>query len=92
VFVCPSAERDQKAWERTKKISAATVSYRWVAGLKAVSRPDFIMMYDKSVEHHKDGRNVLCVDGHVEWMKEEEFQKRLAEQRDKMREMRAGRR
>jgi hypothetical protein len=92
VFMCPAAEADQKAWERTKKISAATVSYRWVAGLKAVSRPDFIMMYDKSVEHHKDGRNVLCVDGHVEWMKEEEFQKRLAEQRDKMREMRAGRR
>jgi len=92
VFICPSAERDQKAWERTKKISMATVSYRWVPGLNVISPPDFIIMYDKSVEHHGTGRNALFVDGHVEWMKEEEFQKRLAEQKEEMREMRVGRR
>ena len=73
-------------------MSEETCSYGWVPGLGTDSPPDHIVAYDKSVEHHKDGRNVLCVDGHVEWMKEEEFQKRLAEQRDKMREMRAGRR
>jgi len=86
VFICPAAAGDHEAWERTKKISAATVSYRWVPGLNVISPPDFIIMYDKSLEHHGNGRNVLFVDGHVEWMREEDFQKRLAEQKERMRE------
>jgi len=87
-FICPAAAGDHEAWERTKKISAATVSYRWVPGLNVISPPDFIIMYDKSLEHHGNGRNALFVDGHVEWMLEEDFQKRLAEQKQRMREER----
>ena len=40
-----------------------------------------ILAYDASPENHEgEGRNVLFVDGHVEWMPEERFQKLLKEQ------------
>jgi prepilin-type processing-associated H-X9-DG protein len=41
-----------------------------------------IIAYDKKPVHD-NGRNVLFMDGHVEWMPEEEFQKLLAEQKVK---------
>ncbi|MFC1760507.1 hypothetical protein ACFL6U_00320 [Planctomycetota bacterium] len=36
-----------------------------------------IMAYDKLVNHSHQGRNVLFMDGHVEWMTEEAFQKAI---------------
>lgn len=41
-----------------------------------------IIAYDRKPVHD-NGRNVLFGDGHCEWMPEEEFQKRLAEQKEK---------
>jgi len=88
LFVCPSAEADKKAWERMKKLTIASCSYGWVSGLTVNSPPDFILAYDKSAGFHGGRRNVLFVDGRVETLSEEEFQKRMAEQKGKAGPMR----
>ncbi len=84
VFVCPGAKADVEAWERTEELTEETCSYGWVAGLGTDSPGDFILAFDKSPDHHGGGRNVLFVDGHVEFMKEDEFQKKMVQQREKM--------
>ncbi len=43
-------------------------------------RSDVIWAFDKAVGVHGQGRNVLFLHGRTEWLPEEEFQKRLAEQ------------
>lgn len=51
-------------------------SYVYVKGLTSKDRHS-ILAYDTSPDHHDgEGRNVLFVDGHVEWMVEKEFQRR----------------
>ena len=44
--------------------------------------PDTMIVWDKK-GNHKRGRNVVHADGHVEFMTEEVFQKRLAQQMKK---------
>jgi len=94
VYVCPSARADLKAWKRTRKLTDETCSYDFVAGLSAKSPSDFLVMFDRSAEHHwprvagipllagGKGRFVLFVDGHVSWSTEEGFQERMAWQRE----------
>ncbi|MBN1764599.1 MAG: hypothetical protein JW860_05025 [Sedimentisphaerales bacterium] len=38
---------------------------------------EMILAYDKLSYHNNQGRNVLWADGHVEWMREEDFQKAI---------------
>jgi len=90
VYVCPSARDNVKAWRRSGKLTEETCSYEWVAGLRAASRPDFALAFDKAGNHHGEGRNVLYVDGHVGWNTEEGFQERLAWQREMMERMVGG--
>ena len=42
------------------------------AGLSTSNEPGMILVYDKKGNHEK-GRNVLFLDSHVEWVKEEQF-------------------
>lgn len=66
---CPSDSSDER-------------SYLYVPGLSVAHEPTAIVMFERK-GNHAGGRNVLFGDGHVEWMSEEAFQRRWAEQRQK---------
>jgi prepilin-type processing-associated H-X9-DG protein len=53
-------------------------SYIYIAGHKADSKPNYVLAYENP-EYLSEGTNVLYVDGHVQWMKPEEFKAALAE-------------
>jgi len=76
-FTCPSAG-DHK-----------TPSYTLVPGLRNDMPADFVLAYEASLENHGgNGRNVLSIDSSVEWWRadrEAEFQQRLTEQAEKIR-------
>ena len=55
-----------------------------MSGLNADSPPDAVLLYDRKENHNGEGRNVLFVDGHVEWMSEEEFRKKGTEKRGRV--------
>ncbi len=101
VYVCPSANDDVEAWERTRKLTEETCSYDWVVGLDPDSPSRFAVAFDKSREHHRPrlggiplavrtGRNVLRVDVSVHWMFEREFQEYMGWQREMRRSMAEG--
>lgn len=72
IFVCPA----DKAPKKTAK--GLECSYDYVAGLSSKTPPSTIVAYDNDPNRHGEpGRNVLCYDGHVEWMSEAKFQERL---------------
>ena len=74
VFVCPSAEDEvTSAEEIDEKGSYICVP---VPGLSDDSRPDAVLAYDRK-GNHSGGRNVFFVDGHVEWVSEDEFSELL---------------
>lgn len=67
IFKCPASDS-----------SADTpATYTYVKGLTEAHPGNTIIVYDSSVTNHGDGRNVLFVDGHVEWMGEKKFQEAL---------------
>ena len=72
VFVCPSTEDEVTGAEEIDEKG----SYIYVSGLNADSPADAVLLYDRKENHNGEGRNVLFVDGHVEWMSEEEFRKK----------------
>ena len=101
VYVCPGARQEAKEWERAGKLTEDTCSYEWVAGLTADSDPTSIVAFDKSPDNHwtrllgitlsgRKGRNVLFVDGQVEWVGEEGFQERMEWQREMIKRMEQG--
>lgn len=89
VFSCPSAPSEWQGFEAGKPTPASS-SYILVPGLHAAMPGGFIVAYDKSLDNHDgQGRNVAFVDASVEWWpaeREEEFQRRLAEQLAQMKE------
>lgn len=69
VFECPSsADKVRSAAEIDTK-----GSYIYVSGLSLSSPLDAVLVYEKEENHGGEGRNVLFVDGHVEWVREESF-------------------
>ena len=70
LFHCPSDPSEE-------------VSYLYLPGLKVTDKPTDIVAFDRR-GNHSGGRNVLFVDGHVEWMTEEAFQARWAAQKEKL--------
>jgi len=100
VYVCPGATADVKAWRRAKKPTEETCSYEFLPGVHSHSLSDFVVGFDKSVSNHEymtlpgafvsRGRNVLFVDGHVEWNPEEYFEERLEWPREMMKSMEDG--
>ena len=83
------------------KLREEDCSFGWVAGLSARSPSDFILIFDKDIYeagpgflarmvYRNPGRWVFFVGDYGVFMNEEIFQERLAEQRDKMREMEEG--
>jgi len=84
IFLCPADKAGLEAWDRLEKLTEETVSYEWVPGLSPDADPDFILAYDKSPDHHDGGRNVLRVDGSVDFMPEAAFQPEMAHQRELM--------
>jgi prepilin-type processing-associated H-X9-DG protein len=90
VYVCPSARGDVARWRRNRKLAAHMCSYEWVSGLSEESPPEFALVFDKAGNHDGEGRNVLFVDGHVEWTGEEHFQGRMEWQGEMRRRMKEG--
>ena len=89
MFLCPGARGDRKEWKRAGTLMNECSSYAWTPGLYATAPASIMVAHDKSPEHHGGGRNALFVDGRVEWLTEEEFQKKMAEHEEKIREIRA---
>jgi len=56
-------------------------SYKYENGVSPDAPANTFLVYDKSADIHGDGRRVLFLDGHVQWVPESDFQARLAQQR-----------
>ncbi|MCK4300145.1 MAG: DUF1559 domain-containing protein, partial [Planctomycetes bacterium] len=69
VLQCPSDSSEER-------------SYLYVPGLSVAHEATLMVVVERR-GNHTGGRNVLFVDSHVEWMSEEVFQIRWAEQRQK---------
>ena len=78
---CPG----DKTTPEIQKVEPDTpISYTYVKGLSRQNPNSYkiIILYDSSPDYHQGkGRNILFIDGHVEWMPEEKFQKLLGEQK-----------
>lgn len=73
VFVCPSTADEVTGAEEIDEKG----SYIYVSGLSESSPVDTVVAYDREENHGGEGRNVLFVDGHVEWVREGEFSELL---------------
>ncbi|HOX05820.1 MAG TPA: hypothetical protein PK280_05420 [Planctomycetota bacterium] len=86
-FSCPSQPSADK--DSVKGVATESGSYRLIPGLHDFDPGTFILAYDASLDNHGGrGRNVLFVDGSVEFWgaaREAEFQQRLAEQAGEVR-------
>ena len=69
MFVCPSSG---------DKEGQCSYVYRG-ADLNETAKPQMVVAYDKKGNHRSGKRNVLFVDGHVQAMTENRFQKAIAE-------------
>ncbi len=79
IFCCPS-DPDDSAPEDIETPEDAMVSYRYIGSLSPEDDSDSPIVYEDLENHGNEGCNVLFIDGHVEWIGEEEF-KRLVEER-----------
>ena len=52
-------------------------AYGYVSGPSSAGRPTWVIAFDVEENHDFEGRNVLFLDGHVEWMREAQFQATL---------------
>ena len=78
----------------------ASTSYEYVPGLRDDSPVDFMLAFEKEARVHPRPhytcrpdpavRNVLFVDGHVQWKLEDEFQQRMTWQREMTKRLQAG--
>jgi len=59
VFDCPASKFTG---------AAAKSDYEYIQGLSESSRPSEVIMYDRDGNHGKLGRNVVRVNGSVEWV------------------------
>jgi prepilin-type processing-associated H-X9-DG protein len=80
LFVCPeSTEMPGALVDGKLRLTEETCSYEMVPW-KVRNTAMGILLYDKS-PCHAGGRNVVFSDGHVEYLKEADFQERLAQER-----------
>ena len=81
VLKCPG----DKTTPEIQKVEPDTpISYTYVKGLsrKNPNPSKTIVLYDSLSDYYDgEGRNVLFLDAHVEWMPEKQFQKLLGEQK-----------
>ena len=81
VFQHPSSQTERITKEEDIDRLA---DYEIVKGINESDPHDYILVYEKN-QFSEGGRNVGFLDGHVEWMSEQEFQKKLKEQIEQMR-------
>lgn len=61
VFYCPNNSARARA--------AGQVDYEYVAGLSEAASPTEVIVYDRDTNHNKEGRNILRINGSVEWVR-----------------------
>ncbi len=93
VLHCPSdaqayKEPDKHDWKHMEVAEIDTaiepvLSYTLVEGVDHKDAPDTIVAYEHDGAHKGTGRHALFVDGAVKWFAEADFQKKLAEQRQR---------
>jgi len=84
IFICPGSDDRVGAWPRAEGgysgagggLRPSSTSYVYLAGMKASDHPDSMVVFDDT-DRHENGRNVLFLDGHTEYLKEHEFTERL---------------
>lgn len=59
IFICPASSARE---------AADKISYEYVAGLTESSNGTDVILYDKDGNHGKIGRNLVRVNGSVEWI------------------------
>ena len=69
VFVCPNSTDKLSSPDRI----AEDGSYVYVTGLTSSHPADTVLAYDKPGNHGTEGREQLYVDGHVEWVRREDW-------------------
>jgi len=92
-FICPSSgkrPRDE-LWDRDPKtITSEELAefncYVLVPGARPTWPGNLIIIHEKD-NHWGAGRNCWFNDGHVKWLTEDEFQRRMREQEAKLREL-----
>lgn len=78
-FICAS-DPDRKPGMAGASLTEETCSYYYDNTVPPHAPSDRMIVWDKSPDWHYASRNVLFVDGHVEHIREDEFQRRLADQ------------
>jgi hypothetical protein len=68
---CPAAHiKDRRAPELEvqypDKVTAATIDYQYVTGLRDDGPPGTVVCKEKSATNHKIGRHILYLNGHIE--------------------------
>lgn len=70
LFVCPS----RKKIKEKSVLKDFNLCYEYVVGKITEHYPvECLLMFDKEDNHNKEGRNAVFVDGHVEWIPEENW-------------------
>jgi len=81
----PAYVTEQRVLSCPRAKGQATPSYVLIPGLRVEMPGATVLVYEVSGANHRTaGRNVAFVAGHVEWLREDEFAKRLAEQRRRL--------
>jgi hypothetical protein len=86
-FACPSAPSSWQDFEK-RCATAKSSSYILLPGMRDDMPSDFIMAYEKPENHRRAGFHVLHIGARPEWWagdRAAEFERRLAEQREKVR-------
>lgn len=63
IFVCAESGNEVGAIETVDEWT----DYGYIAGLSTTSAPNAILAYCDPKNHNGEGRNILFVDGHIEW-------------------------
>ena len=92
IFSCPAKPSRWEEIQRIGRIRPEHTSYVYVSGLNGADPAGCILAYCRLGSHEMEGTNAVFLDTHAEWLRPDEFRRRLKETlrlaREKGREVR----